>query len=282
MTSDLDMAIDQLEELTDSIDYAVIGPHDSRTHETRTTRFPFNTMCHVERDFGDGIWRGCSGTLIGPQKVLCAGHCLYNHRLKRVPVRIRISPGRADRDTRPYGSLMTVRSYVPHRYVQARTVSDLRNYDYGLAILPRPFTELRDFMNVSALSNAQLERMRHQRLVNIAGYPADRPVGTLWRHSERITRATPRRLYYTIDTCPGHSGSSIWFLCPGDARWHVIGVHTSGPMDEAGRAFGCSPGTVLAPRGLKNSGVRITSDVLADINNPERSVGGERKMIRFP
>lgn len=282
MTTDIDKAIDQLEDLTDSIDYAVIGPRDSRTHEIRTTRFPFNTICHVERDFGDGIWRGCSGTLIGPQKVLCAGHCLYNHGLKRAPLRIRISPGRADRDTRPYGSVMAVRSYVPSRYVQARTVRDLRDHDYGLAILAQPYRGLHSFMNVSALSNAHLERMRHQWLLSIAGYPADRPVGTLWRHAERLTRATPRRLYYTIDTCPGHSGSSIWFLCPRDNRHHVIGVHTSGPMDEAGHAFGCSPGTVLAPRGLMNSGVRITTEVLADINNPERNVGGARKMIRFP
>ncbi|MDK9708202.1 MAG: serine protease [Desulforhopalus sp.] len=272
MTSDLDLAID----------YAVIGPHDSRTHEIRTTRFPFNTICHVERDFGDGIWRGCSGTLIGPQKVLCAGHCLYNHRLKRAPVRIRISPGRADRDTRPYGSIMVLRSYVPRRYVHPRTVSDLRNYDYGLAILPQPFKGLHTFMEVRALSNAQLEKMRHQRLISIAGYPADRPVGTLWRHSERLTRTGPRRLYYTVDTCPGHSGSSIWFLCPRHARRHVIGVHTSGPIDEAGRAFGCSPGTVFAPQGFMNSGVRITDEVLANINNPARKVGGVGKMIRFP
>ena len=66
--------IDFLDDLSDRIDYALVGPRDSRTHETETDRFPFNTVCHVERDFGTGKWSVCSGVLISPRKVLTAGH----------------------------------------------------------------------------------------------------------------------------------------------------------------------------------------------------------------
>ena len=49
----------------DDGDLAVIGPVDSRVQEIDTTRFPWNTIVHLCRDFGDGACRGCSGILIG-------------------------------------------------------------------------------------------------------------------------------------------------------------------------------------------------------------------------
>jgi V8-like Glu-specific endopeptidase len=70
MKASLARDFDQLEDLAESVDYAVVGPHDNRVHEVRTRIFPFNTICHLERDFGDGIWRGCTATLISPLKAL--------------------------------------------------------------------------------------------------------------------------------------------------------------------------------------------------------------------
>jgi len=46
------------------LDYALIGPVDSRIHEFRTARFPFNTVCYIGRDFGNKRWAGCSGILM--------------------------------------------------------------------------------------------------------------------------------------------------------------------------------------------------------------------------
>jgi glutamyl endopeptidase len=98
----------------------------------------------------------------------------------------------------------------------------------------------------------------------------------MWRHAERLTEITPRRLFYTVDTCPGHSGSPVWYRRRADGRRVIIGVHTSGVVDEQGRSFGCSPGTVLAPAGMRNSGVRITPEVLAGIRRP----GAQRPDLR--
>lgn len=282
MESDRDRAIDTLEDLSYAVDYAVIGPRDNRVHETRTTQFPFNTVCHIERDFGDGLWRGCTGTLIAPRIVLTAGHCVYNYRMRRAPARIRVSPGRADRVTMPYGFIISMQYYVPRRFARAPIPihPDYRKYDYGIIILPRAFQGIREFMAVRALSNDEYERLKHNRLFTIAGYPADRPIGTLWRHTEQLKRVTPRRLFYTVDTCPGHSGSPIWYK-EGQRRY-IIGVHTSGPIDESGRAYGCSRGTLYAPPGMMNSGVRIIPEVVANINNPNRRIAGLGAMIKLP
>jgi glutamyl endopeptidase len=117
-------------------------------------------------------------------------------------------------------------------------------------------------MTVRALSDDELDRIRRTKLVTIAGYPGDRPVGTMWRHTERLTGTTRHRLFYTVDTCPGHSGSPIWFRSRQAGERVIIGIHTSGVVDEVGRSFGCSSGTVLAPSTMRNSGVRATTELL--------------------
>jgi len=276
--------LERLDDLAEATDYAVVGPHDNRIHEVNTKQFPWNTICHVGRDFGDGRWRGCTGALIGERVVLTAGHCLYNHSMRRAPVRIRVVPGRVDRDQFPFGSVITSEFFAPRRYIDARfpNITDRRNYDYGVILLPQSFSAISRFMTIRVLPDPELVRLKRSKLFTIAGYPGDRPVGSMWRHTERVRRITPLRLHYTMDTCPGHSGSPIWYIRRADSTRVIVGVHTSGIVDERGRAYGCSQGTILAPPGLMNSGVRITQEVLDDISDPRRNVGGVEPMVRLP
>lgn len=247
----------------EDIDRAIIGPHDNRRHTYDTRQFPFNTVCHLLRDFGNGRWLGASGVLIAPNIVLTAAHCLYKHRLGRGPRRLQVAPGRSDRDTLPFGRVTAERWYVPHSYIRAKGLKR-RRYDFGVVILRPPFAKaLRQFMSLAPLSDLQWRRQSANAPITVCGYPSDKPIGTQWHHSERLRKLTASRLFYTLDTCPGHSGGPIWTNIEGKAA--LVGVHTTGVVDEQGRPYGCKRGTVMAPRGLLNSGVRLTPHVITCI-----------------
>ena len=115
-------------------------------------------------------------------------------------------------------------------------------------------------MRLCPLSDQQIRRLIERGRIIIVGYPSDRPVGTMWRDTERLVRAGARRLLHTVDTCPGHSGSPILSRINGDPV--IIGVHTAGILDTEGRSHGCKRGTVLAPPGSVNSGVRLVADMI--------------------
>ena len=164
-------------------DLAVIGPVDSRIQEVDTTRFPWNTIVHLCRDFGDGACRGCSGILIGPRMVLTAAHCLWSIARAAAPRKIFVIPGRRDRLTNPYGAIEAREYWIPKRFIEG---PDRTSWDWGLIRLSRAVpASIARFAPAIALPDDVFLRLIRASPAIIAGYPADRPIGTMWRHTEK-------------------------------------------------------------------------------------------------
>jgi V8-like Glu-specific endopeptidase len=261
------------------VEYSVIAtptsPGDDRfriraqRRRPSTLLFPTNTICHLAIDVGGGNWGMGSGTLIAPQVVLTARHCLRDtnppHRLYP---RIVVTPG-LDAQASP-----SLRRPAWPRSIEARSPRYRFHptLDYGVIILPRPFQRPSRFMVLQVRS-----ARRTATLLTIAGYPCDKPAGTMWGHSEpiRLVNITPTHLQYTIDTCPGHSGSPIWLLGGNDVRL-LLGVHTNGPKSPAGAPRcdndplrvgpQCLPtGAPVTPVAGLNGGVRVTCALINQI-----------------
>jgi len=253
-----------LDRLTDAADYAVIGPVDGRRKVLNTRQPPFAAVCHLERDFGDGRWVGCTGFLISPRMILTAGHCVYSP-IRRItgrpatPQRIRVTAGRAGA-RRPFGAITGERWWAHRRYVRSAS----RPFDIGLIRLSQPVAGPEP-LRLHAPTCAELGRIRQSRLLHISGYPGDKRRGTQWTHEERLDRFTGRDLFYSVDTCPGHSGAPVWVERWPGGRRIVVGVHTAGPRPHANGPWGCRAGAPMAPQGHVNRGVRMTPDLLAAV-----------------
>lgn len=261
----------EIDRLVERMDYAVLGPSDGR-RRVRRPGPPYDSVCHIERDFGEGRLSGCTAFLVGPRLAVTAGHCLYSLLRRRGPRRIRVTPGR-DGVHRPHGSLWAARWAVHPRFVAG---ADPR-YDYGVIILPRPFGRLRPALQLRPMTSAALAAARASRLAHIAGYPSDKRKGQLWTHAERLDRIGGRLLLYSVDTCPGHSGAPVW-LRGASGTADVVAIHTRGPRPSAQGPWGCRPGAPLAPPGHFNAGVRVTPEVVAAIRQALAGGGPLRRM----
>jgi V8-like Glu-specific endopeptidase len=268
---ELEQALPEHEWTEEELQYSIIvsptSPGDdrfripARTKRPSTLLFPFNTICLLERHTAGGNVSRVTGTLIAPQVVLTARHCLTTPTGGKRFSRIDVVPG-ADL------SAITAKNQRPA--TPASISADHSRFrvdaalDYGVIILPRPFSKPNRFMMLQPRSD-----VRTATLLTIAGYPCDKPRGTMWGHSGKIpvTGVTATHLRYTIDTCPGHSGSPIWLLGNDEIRL-LLGVHTAGPSgcNNDPASGQCRPtGAAVTPVAGQNSGVRVTCAVINNI-----------------
>ena len=148
-----------------------------------------------------------------------------------------MTPGRNGDDC-PYGSFTVTPSSM---HVSANwSQSQDPNYDYGIIVLP-PGVRLSALGTVIYESDAWLDK----KTLNNAGYPADKPGGTLWNADGAVTSLSPTKIFYMFDTAGGQSGSPVWTTSEVHGEFASSGVHGYG--------------------GCPNSAVRYTKEMWQDV-----------------
>ncbi|MCO5189047.1 MAG: serine protease [Anaerolineae bacterium] len=204
--------------LAEAMQEVVIGP-DDRIRITGTTSYPWRAICSLRITAGDDSqWIG-TGWLVGPRTVITAGHCVFIHNNGGWAKRIEVIPGRNGAQ-QPYASCVA----TSFRSVVGWTQNRKRSHDYGAIILPSNcrYGDQVGYFGYANYSDSTLEDM----LVNLSGYPGDKPVGTQWFHYRRITEVDDRVLTYDIDTAGGQSGAPVWRYINGQR--YAVGIHTNG------------------------------------------------------
>jgi len=172
---------------------------DDRWQTETTTSFPWNVSGMIT--FSGGF---CSGTLVGPKHVLTAGHCIYdgqkNHSWYSS---FKFYPGL---NSDPDSSTPTpvyfdwAIAYITSAWYSSGDF----NYDIGMIILSTP-------TNLDWMSFGWYSDIITGWVVNVNGYPGDKPYGTQWHTNGPLLQLHTLSLQdINLDTFGGVSGSGTY------------------------------------------------------------------------
>jgi len=205
----------QLPAITTQYAETVIGA-DGRTRITATTSFPSRAIAFLVVTFPKASGT-CSGWYYGARIVATAGHCVYNATYGGWATSIKVYPGRNGTST-PYGYTTAHRMFS----VTGWTGSANPDYDYG-AIQ----TNSAKGNTVGWFGYFWQSSNYFPGTFNVRGYPGDKTYGTMWTMSGLNKATTTRRLWYSIDTAGGQSGSP-YYNVKNSICCYGAGIHTYG------------------------------------------------------
>ena len=198
----------------------VIGV-DGRTQVMLTTSYPWRTIGRLIIVWPDLTPANCTGSTIGRGDnqsfhVLTAGHCIYSHDHGGWPISLVFVPG-LNGSYMPYGSAFGInfRSYT------GWTVSAMREHDWGVITLDR---RIGNHVGWMGRETHICPHSHYTDILNVAGYPGDKQVGTMWHSSELGKECSEYNHWYWMDTFSGMSGAPVWRL-ESDSRY-IHSVHT--------------------------------------------------------
>ena len=184
---------------------------DNRTKITDTSEFPYRAIGYIVSTWPKGSPTVGTAWLFKSDAIATAGHCVYSKDNGGWATRITFYPGRNGASI-PYGSDYSIRISSTTPWIE----NEDSTMDYGLIKLNKAIGNQIGWFGYGYDQTSVGTRVR------IAGYPGEKNQ-TQWAMTGNIFAQSANRLWYTIDTTGGQSGSPIYI--PGNT---AVGVHTDG------------------------------------------------------
>lgn len=157
--------------------------------------------------------RGCTATLIAPDVIVTAAHCVYDMDLETWKERDEFSPGQ-NKKNKPFGTYTFRKIFIPEEYFEGD-----RKFDVAFIRLNKKVTSV---MPIIPEPDAAVE----DETVSVIGYPGDEKFGTLWQSDCPVEKKTSQVLKYRCDTYKGESGSPV--VAYKNRIPYIVGVHVRG------------------------------------------------------
>ncbi|MEM7226723.1 MAG: trypsin-like serine protease [Pseudomonadota bacterium] len=190
------------------------------------TAWPWTALGRVNRE-GGGF---CTGTLVAPDLVLTAGHCLYDRRSGRrlSPDRLHFVAGYRRGEFLAHSVARDIRQPVAYDVEAPADAGKLAN-DWALLVLERP-------MDIEPIGVRPVKGPADAALL-LAGYAQDRPhLLSLHEGCAVQTRAAGLPLFtHTCDAARGGSGAPLLVKTPDG--FALVGLHV-GVINAASRPEG--------------------------------------------
>ncbi|MCP4152623.1 MAG: trypsin-like serine protease [bacterium] len=191
----------------------IFGNWDTRTRQY-TTEYPSRALVMLKINDG-GL---CSGTLVSPDTVITAGHCVHPSNSNPYDwYSVTAYPGYNLNAL--WGSCEAVGLSTYYKWYKYRK----EGYDIAAINLNCTIGDVTGWLGVTTQNPLKTP-------TRIIGYPGDKQIGTQWGATDRIRARTFRQLFYQNDTAGGMSGSGIWadFETATMSGPYIFGVHGYG------------------------------------------------------
>jgi V8-like Glu-specific endopeptidase len=212
-----------LPEGRDGTHAATVFGNDDRVPVEDTSQAPWRSVALIfALDLNGNILWECTGSLLNYNVVLTAAHCVWDDFLGTYIDALAVAPG-ATAEEPPYGIGYAFGFSVPNGF----TNDAGPEFDFALAFLAgNPFQGLiGPYMTVGAPTDGYLDHP--DTMIASAGFPADKPFGTMWFSSDFVLAYDEALLYTQMDAYPGQSGSPIYTINASFPGAAVIGVYST-------------------------------------------------------